>query len=552
MRDSAAQMKPPLRTRRLIATVAALAAVLVLPGAAGSAPGARDGGIFRIALTRLDYVDPALAYSVEARALLDTTCARLMTHPDKPVPEGLRLVPEVAAAHPRASHDRKTWTFRLRSGFRFSNGARVDATAFARAINRTLAPGITSPALQYTQSIVGADQVRLGTAKAARGVVARRNTLVVRFTRPVPDFPAWTAMSFFCAVPPSLPVDPEGVGAFPSAGPYYVAEYRPNERVVIRRNRYYRGGRPHHVDGFDVDLRPRSPGEALDRVERGEADWSYVVAPIYLDPSRGLARKYGLNKRQFFVRPGFTLRALLLNSSRPLFRDNPRLRRAVNLAVNRRALSASVGGAQGSGTLTDQHLPPSLPGFRNARISPLTSADVRRATELARGSLRDATAVFYVPDFPQPLALAQLVRRQLAEIGLDVTLRPIPYHVTNSGYLGRLGGRDEPWDIALALWSPDYVDPYAYVNRLLDARFIGGTNLARYSSPKYNRLMRLAARLQGAARYRQYGELDVQLAREAAPLVPIEFFDEPTLVSKRVGCVVLRPVLDLTAACLKP
>jgi hypothetical protein len=26
---------------------------------------------------------------------------------------------------------------------------------------------------------------------------------------------------------------------------------------------------------------------------------------------------------------------------------------------------------------------------------------------------------------------------------------------------------------------------------------------------------------------------------------------EPTLVSKRVGCIVLRPVLDLTAACLR-
>ena len=540
------------RRRQLAAAAAAVGAVLALPGAAGSVAAARDGGVFRVALQRLDYVDPALAYSVESRALLDTTCARLMTYPDKPPPAGLRLVPEVAASYPRASHDRKTWAFRVRTGFRFSNGAHVRASAFARAINRTLAPGITSPALQYTQSIVGADDVRRGGAKSARGVVARGNTLVVRFTRPVPDFPAWTATSFFCAVPPNLPVDPEGVGAFPSAGPYYVAAYRPGERVVIRRNRHYRGARAHHVDGFDVDLRPRSPGELLDRVERGEADWSYVPAPIYLDPSRGLARKYGLNKQRFFVRPGFTLRALVLNSSRPLFRDNPRLRRAVNLAVNRRALSLSTGGAQGSGTLTDQHLPPSFPGFRNARISPLASSDVRRATALARGNLRDATAVFFVPDFPQPLALAQLVRRQLAEIGLDVTLRPVPYHVTNSAYLGRLGDRDEPWDIALVLWTPDYIDPYAYVNRLLDARFIGGTNLARYSSPKYNRQMRLAARLQGAARYRRYGQLDVELARDAAPLVPIEFFDEPTLVSKRVGCIVLRPVLDLTAACLKP
>jgi peptide/nickel transport system substrate-binding protein len=538
--------------QRIVVVPAALAAVLVQPGAVATAPDARDGGIFRVAFQRLDYIDPALAYSVEARALLDTTCARPMTYPDKPPPEGFRLVPEVAAAYPRTSNDRKTWTFTLRKGFRFSNGAPVRADAFARAINRTLAPGINSPALQYTQGVAGADSVRSGKTASAAGVVARGNTLVVRFTRPVADFPAWTTMSFFCAVPPGLPADPEGVGAFHAAGPYYVAEYRAGERVVIRRNRFYGGRRPRHVDGFDVDVRPRPPGELLDRVERGEADWSYTAAPIYLDPSRGLIAKYGLNKSQFFLRPGFTLRVLVLNSSRPLFRDNPRLRRAVNLAVNRRALSRATGGAQGVGRLTDQYLPPLLPGYRDARINPLTQSDVRRAKELARGNGRDAKAVFYVPNFPQPLALAQLAKRQLDEIGLEVALQPIPYHVTNAAYLGRLGAPDEPWDIALVLWTPDYIDPYAYVNRLLDARFIGGTNLARFSSSKYNRLMRRAARLHGAARYRRYGELDVDLARNAAPLVPIEFFDEPTLVSKRVGCIVLRPALDLTAACLKP
>jgi peptide/nickel transport system substrate-binding protein len=542
------------RVRRVVAATAAIVATLAQPGAVASAPEARDGGIFRVGFARLDYVDPAHAYSIEARALLDTTCARLMSYPDKPPPAGLRLVPEVAAAYPRASRDRKTWTFTLRKGFRFNNGAPVRADAFASAINRTLAPGITSPALQYTQSIVGADDVRSGRAKAARGVVARGRTLDVRFTRPVPDFPAWTTMSFFCAVPPGLHTDPEGVDVIPSAGPYYIADYRPEDRVVIRRNRFYGGRRPHHVDGFEVDLRPRQPGELLDRVERGEADWAYVTAPIYLDPSRRLIAKYGLNKSQFFIRPGFTLRVLVLNSSRPLFKNNPRLRRAVNLALDRRALSRATAGAQGSGTLTDQHLPPLVPGFRNARINPLTNSAVRQANSFARGHRRDGKAIFYVPNFPPPLALAQLAKRQLAEIGLDVTLRPIPYHVTHAAYLGPLGAPGEPWDIALVLWTPDYIDPYAYVNRLLDARFIGGTNLGRFSSPKYNRLMRLAASLQGVARYRRYGDLDVDLARKASPLVPIEVFDEPTLVSKRVdrGCIVLRPALDLTSVCLKP
>ena len=156
--------------RRRWRVVAAAAAVIVHPRrSVASAPEVRDGGIFRVAFTRLDYVDPALAYSPESRALLDTTCARLMTYPDKPPPAGFRLVPEVAAAYPRASHDRKTWTFTLRTGFRFSNGAPVRAGAFARAINRTLSPEITSPALPYTQTVVGADDVgRKGRSGARR------------------------------------------------------------------------------------------------------------------------------------------------------------------------------------------------------------------------------------------------------------------------------------------------------------------------------------------------------------------------------------------------
>jgi len=60
-----------------------------------------------------------------------------------------------------------------------------------------------------------------------------------------------------------------------------------------------------------------------------------------------------------------------------------------------------------------------------------------------------------------------------------------------------------------------------------------------------------AAGLRGRARYTAYGNLDIQLARDAAPIVSYAFAKEPTLVSKRVGCVVLRPRLDLVAACLK-
>jgi ABC-type transport system substrate-binding protein len=536
-----------------LAAASGMLAVLVQPSASG-ADGAASGGIFRISLapaSGLDRIDPALSYTAPGWALLDTTCARLMTYPDKPPPAAFRLEPEVAAGFPTVSRDLKTYTFRLRSGFRFSDGKPVRASAFARAINRTLAPAMRSPGAVHTRDIVGAADVLAGRRETAAGVTARGNTLVIRLTRPAPDFLARTTLPFFCAVPPNMPIDPEGVRAFPGAGPYYVAEYRPGERVVIRRNRFYGGKRPHHVDGFEVDLRAASPAEMIQRVDRGEADWGHTVVGVFLDPALGLVDKHGLNRSRFFVKPGLTLRLLAFNTTRPLFRDNTTLRRAVNLALDRTALLASAGGAV-AGTPTDQYLPPAVPGFKDADIYPLGRPDLGRARELARGNLRDGRAVLYTANVPQALVPAQLAKQQLAQIGLEVEVRPLPIHVATAAYLERLSVPGEPWDLALVLWSPNLPDAYAYINLLLEGRFAGGTNMTGFAVRGYDDLMRRAARLpQARARNRAYGELDVWLARDAAPLAALNVVNEATLVSDRVGCIVLRPVLDLTAVCLK-
>jgi ABC-type transport system substrate-binding protein len=122
-----------------------------------------------------DFIDPALAYQGSSWAILNPVCATLMTYLDKPPPAGYRLVTDVAKAYPKSSQGGMTWTFTLRSGFRFSDGTPVRASAFAHAIDRTLAKGIDSPGKQYTQDIVGAKDVLGGKATSPRGVVARGN-----------------------------------------------------------------------------------------------------------------------------------------------------------------------------------------------------------------------------------------------------------------------------------------------------------------------------------------------------------------------------------------
>jgi peptide/nickel transport system substrate-binding protein len=518
----------------------------------GSTSRGQEGGIFRISFSPasgLDYIDPALSFTAPGWALLDTTCARLMAYPDKPPPAGFRLVPEVAARY-TVSSDFKTYTFTLRSGFRFSDGSPVRASAFAHAINRTLVPSVRSPGALHTRDIVGAAAVLAGKATRASGVVARGNSLVVRFTRPAPDFPARTTMPFFCAVPPGLPSSAEGVGAFHSAGPYYVQDYRPGERVVIRQNPFYGGTRARRLDGFDVDLQGGSPADMIRRVDRDEADWGHTLGAVFMDPALGLEAKYGINTAEFFVRPGLTLRMFALNASRPLFRNNPNLRRAVNFALDRTALLATAGGPVAASP-TDQYLPPAVPGFEEASIYP-ARANLTKARSLARGKLRSAKAVLYAPDFPLPLQAAQLAKQQLAEIGLEVEVKPVPIHIATAAYLEKLTARGEPWDLALVLWTPNIPDPQAYINLLLQTQFGGGATLTRFRSSQYEREMRRVAGLERRSeRLRAFGELDIVLARDAAPLAALNVVNEVTLVSNRVGCIVLRPVLDLTVACLK-
>ena len=215
--------------------------------------------------------------------------------------------------------------------------------------------------------------------------------------------------------------------------------------------------------------------------------------PLYFDADRALVRKYGLNRRsgRFHVRPGFTLRAFTLNTSRPLFRDNPRLRRAVSFALDRGAFGAGNLGAR----LTDQLLPPSLPGFVDAKIYPLERPNLASARQLARGHLRGGKAVLYVGDNPLTLGIGQMLKRNWRRS--DSTSRCAAYPARRIN--ARLATPGEPFDMTfLVTPNVDYYDPYAFLNLLLESRFIGRTNWSNLRSAKWDRRLRAASRLRGS------------------------------------------------------
>ena len=513
--------------------------------ATGSAAGSegRSGGIFRVVTTQIDTIDPAT--SIYAWSELNATCAHLMTYADKRGPDGYRLVPEVAAAWPKVSRDGKTYTFTIRRGFRFNTGEPVTAASFAHELDRVLSPSLQSFWSVYLQDVVGAQDVLDGKASHASGVIARGNTLVVHLTEEARDFAARTSIVPFCAVPTGLPASPDPPSSLPGAGPYYVSDYAPGRKLVLQRNPFYRGNRPRHVSGFTTEF-VDSTQSALDEVAAGRADWADAGSGAEY---AALLGKYRVNHSQLYRTEGSLVRYVVLNTSRALFKNNVSLRRAVNFAIDRPALLRERGGPA-VGKLTDQYLSPSMPGFRDARIYPLRGPNLARARALARGHTRGGHAVLYIQDKGPSVPQAQLLQDELKRIGIAVQIKAFP----GPAYFQRIFTPDEPYDIALLGFGPDYLDPYAVLNLLLDGRQLakpGSNNLAHFDSPKYNRLLARASRLTGAARYRAYGKLDADIARNAAPLAAYATESIFNFVSKRAGCLIFNPALDLVAVCLK-
>ena len=89
-------------------------------------------------------MDPALAAGPED--LLYATCAQLINYPDKAGPAGSQLTAEVAQSLPTRSADGRTYTFKIRPGFRFSppSDQPVTAQTFKDTIERTLNPRMDS------------------------------------------------------------------------------------------------------------------------------------------------------------------------------------------------------------------------------------------------------------------------------------------------------------------------------------------------------------------------------------------------------------------------
>ena len=117
----------------------------------------KRGGTLRLALPAdVSSLDPARAFDAVSELFLMIQFQGLVEYDN-----GVKLLPCLAKDW-NISTDRRTYTFHLRPGIRFSNGREVVAADFVYSLERNLDPQTAAPTESYFEEIAGAKDFRAG------------------------------------------------------------------------------------------------------------------------------------------------------------------------------------------------------------------------------------------------------------------------------------------------------------------------------------------------------------------------------------------------------
>jgi len=489
-------------------------------------------------------IDPNFISWAGTRAALSTAYDGLVAVARRGGSEGTQIVPNLAENLPVITNGETRYAFQLRRGLRYSNGALVKASDFRRAFERSFRAGAD----------VG-DVPLIGTAACtrrphicdlSRGVQTNdeTGTIVFHLRRPVSASEFLSDVSFLVPIPDGTPNRDLRTRPVPSTGPYMIESYVPRRALTLVRNPYFRvRSRAARPDGFpdEIEFRLDRYGGGVTAVERGRADVTFAS-----DQPEGVKAFEDFKARhasQVHLQAVQATVGIFLNTTKPPF-DDIGVRRAVNYAVDRAAISASSGGSAFAEP-TCQPRPPGTVGFR--RYCPYTAAtsqtgewkapDLMRARQLvtASGTRGISVTVWTYPGFWEPAAKGAV--KALEAIGYRASIRRAEglnayfAKVADKKTRGVQAGIFGWWDI-----------PRSASSLLADFRCLrpnqpGPNNVSFLCDRRVNAQIARALRVEATdpeAAVPLWGRIERDIV-DLAPWVPLFTPSGASVVSKRVG-----------------
>lgn len=360
----------------------------------------------------------------------------------------------------------KIWTFDIRQGVTFHNGAPLTAADVVATFNRLADPANGSNALSVFKGVL-----------SKGGARAQGNQVVFTLDRPNVNFPYLASSQNYNAIILPASYDPTKYTTdFMGTGPFKFSSYTPGVGAAFVKNpTYWDTSRPPFLDRVELKYYSDLPPQVV-ALQGNEVD---VVSGISYSAGRGLFTDP--NFTALYVPSSYT-RQLSMRCDQAPFTD-PRVRQALALALDRPA--ALKGLLDDKGDLGDDSpFGPTQPA--TDKTVPQRAQDLAKAKQLlsAAGLAAGFDATIAAPRVQEIPDLAVTLQNAAKEVGVRLALN---IQAPND-YYGNATFGASPWlDSQMSLVDYGHRSvPDVIANASL--RSDGVWNAAHYKSPAYDAL----------------------------------------------------------------
>lgn len=468
-------------------------------------------------------LDPALAEDLHAFNVLLDLYEGLLT-----VAADGSIVPGVAESW-TVSPDGRKYRFQLRADARWTNGARVVAQHFVHGFRHVVQSSSRAPNAFLLAPVANFQPVLDGKQPPeALGIRAEGDDrVVIELARPAAWFPTVLTMPIALPRLPGIHDDAASFSVparFVGNGPYRLDEWSPGGAIRLRRSETFHAAESVTFDSVQF-VPATDPATELRLYRTGLLDVTATIPP----PEFAALLKNSPDQVQ--VAPGLGLYYLAFDLSEPPF-DDPPLRRALSLAIDRERLVGMLGrGELAAFGLVPPGVQSHEPFHPEWRTEDRAARERRAREAFAASAYRDDAMpvirlAYDAGDVHQKVALA--VRAMWQEVlGLEVSLQQMEW----KAYLDLRGDR-AAWQVMRFVWVGDYDDASSFTDLFVSG---GAQNLPGYANPRYDQLVAQAAARGDDPERRRLLKKAEQMLLEDHAIAPLYFMTNKHLVSDRIS-----------------
>lgn len=441
------------------------------------------------------------------------------------------------------SKDRKTYTFHIRQGVRWSDGTPLTAHDVEYSWKSCLDPKLPTPCANLLYPIKNAQPAKKGEKPLSEVAIRALDdtSLIVELDQPVPFFLDLVAAPIFYPIPKhQVEKDPKwgSHATLASNGPFQLVSWSPGSKIGVKKNSAYWNASAVKIEKIQVSIIP-DENTALTLFKQGKLDWiGGDFSPLPLDALPTLRKEATLEQSSY----GGTRYCALNTQTFPL--NNKNLRKALSIAVDRQALIDNIT------FCNDEPAANMIASYfkDRQRINLFPDGDVETARTYLKKALEELKLKPEELDITLKFENAEITKR-LAQAMQQQWKKVLGIHVKLDGselktFVSSLRGRN--FQMGLIYWMLHYNNPMDIMDRYRSKDEL--KNYPGWENGEYTRLLDEYFTEPNASKRQALLQRAESIFISDMPVIPLFHFSRPYLTRSTLKNIQVTPIGDVSFA----